>query len=141
MNMRKRIIAFLLLFVIGVFTLVACGESDKGDDKPVEPVGEAILTENKEITIVFDSATVSQEQVQALSSAVSGITGVAPAVKSGDVALAECEIVFGNSTREITEAATKRLNIGLRNAIRSSQDEDTAEEDLAAYTVYSTVTR
>ncbi len=135
--MRKKIVAFLLLFVIGVFSLVACG--DKGGDTPGEGGGntEALLSEGKEFALIYGSGAMTEDQLEDLETAIGEVTGKKPTSFGPSASEFDNEIVVGNTDRAISVAAQKRLNVALKNAIRASEDEDLAEKDLAGYTVYS----
>ena len=141
MKLKKRICTLFTLLIIGVLALVSCGGSSGGGSGngsgTNNPPGDAILSSGKVVDLVYNPDVVSKETVFDLGDGIVDVTQKSPDVIYDSVSKTKNEIVIGSTSRKISADAEKRLNAMLKRAIRYSKDEDEAEDDLAAYTIYS----
>ena len=134
----KRSISLVSILLLLVISLASCSFGGKGNG------GEG--DENKDTTLIYGSGVsttiiISSEgeeiETSDISNAIYEAAGVIVGLKNDSFEKSGSEIVLGDTTREITASARKVMSNALRNAIFSSNDEEEAEKDLVAYTVYA----
>ena len=139
-NNMKKILLSLMVLCLSLGFLFSCGG---GEDKP-EPEKEqaegSIFSPLTAVDVVKAEDESSLEILELLTEireALVDKTGKFSELVSDLSAQREHEIVVGNTSRELSSLATKRLNEMIRRRARASDDEEAVLQDTVGFTVYS----
>lgn len=125
--MKKRIILFTAMLLLLVAAFCSCGGNNSNEvDDGVEGV---IYAPGTKVYISFQG-DVNFDYVNAISDAVAAQTGVAPQLVAPNSEKYEHEITVGNTEKEISQTAYKRLD-------RYLLDDDEDPDDFSRYVIYS----
>lgn len=144
--MNKKI-ALLLTCVVTVALLSSCKPSGTNGADNNNPGGEKIVTNviygngiNTYITISEDSSSDSSylQYLNDFTRTIYDKSGSVPHISTDKSEEKSHEIVLGDSSRNITQAAYNKLDKEIQKFIRNEDNGYNIEEDIIGFTVYST---
>ena len=141
--MKKRLFASLMTVLVILALLVSCntGGSNVDGDGDSTPISKSsIYGAGLTTYIIRELNHTGSEYITLLNtvkSAIESKTGGSTLITDDGFGVTEHEIVFGDTNRPISTAAKEALNKAIVKAVRNSEDEEAAAEDIAGYTVYA----